>query len=120
MNSTAIAVVEWGLNLIRAYLAAGFIFAIAFVLFLIPRVDPAVKSVIGSFKSGNSSHEENQSPSFLQRVNAIIVDLAIFFRILIIPGVTLFWPLFLLRLLRGKTHPKEQNAHRREAAKHAL
>jgi|GEM_PF-843092 len=35
------------------------------------------------------------------------------FSFLIIPGVSVFWPLFLVRLLRGqKTTPTERNAHR--------
>lgn len=35
------------------------------------------------------------------------------FRLLIIPGVCLFWPLLLLRLVRGVSEPPdENNAHR--------
>ncbi|MEO1210802.1 MAG: hypothetical protein AAFX78_14800 [Cyanobacteria bacterium J06638_20] len=82
MNPTAIAFVEWSINLARAYLIAGFIFALLFVVFWVQRVDPAARGR------------------------------AIGFRILIIPGVTALWPLFATRLLRGKRHPTEQNAHR--------
>lgn len=120
MNETAITIVEWMLNVIRAYLFAGFVFAILFVLFFIPRVDPAVKSFFGSFRSWNLSPEGDRDPSAIERVQAVITDLAIGFRILIVPGVTALWPLFALRLLRGKIHPHERNAHRTTASKHAL
>ncbi len=85
MNSPAISLVEFCLNLLRGYLLIGFVFAIVFVIFLVPRVDEGAKGgTIG-------------------------------FRLLIIPGVTVFWPLFVLRLLRGKTKPTERTAHRLQA-----
>ena len=38
------------------------------------------------------------------------------FRLLILPGLLVFWPLFVLRLFKGqKTPPVESNAHRRAA-----
>jgi hypothetical protein len=38
------------------------------------------------------------------------------FRLLIIPGLCVFWPMFLLRLTRGETTPPmERNAHDRAA-----
>ncbi|MGK7925728.1 MAG: hypothetical protein AB4290_10860 [Spirulina sp.] len=120
MNDTAITIVEWALNIVRAYLIAGFVFAVLFVLFLIPRVDPAVKSVVGSFRSWNLPKDGDREPTAIERFQAVIRDLAIFFRILILPGVTAFWPLFALRLLRGKIHPSERNAHRIAASKNAL
>jgi uncharacterized membrane protein YfcA len=39
------------------------------------------------------------------------------FRLLILPGVVLLWPLLALRLLRGDTSPPiERTAHRRRSA----
>ncbi len=37
------------------------------------------------------------------------------FSFLIVPGVSAFWPLFLVRLLRSQKTPTEQNAHRLRA-----
>ena len=78
----AISISEWIINLFKAYGVAGLVFAIFFVTLGVQRVDPAAHGW------------------------------AIGFRILIIPGVMAFWPLFATRLLRGKTHPTEQTAHR--------
>ena len=39
------------------------------------------------------------------------------FRILIIPGLCLFWPLMIRRLWQGRQPPTETNAHRRLAVK---
>ncbi|NEN98061.1 MAG: hypothetical protein F6J94_09870 [Moorea sp. SIO1F2] len=82
MESLTIAMVEWIIKLFRVYLVAGLIFAVPFVIFGVQRVDPNVHGW------------------------------AIGFRIMIIPGVTAFWPMFATRLLRGKTLPTERNAHR--------
>ena len=87
MDSIAISTVEWVIQLFRAYFTAGLVFAIPFVIFGVQRVDPAAHGW------------------------------AVGFRILIIPGVTLFWPLLATRLLRGKRHPTERTAHRILAAK---
>lgn len=89
MDSTAISVVGWVINLVRAYAIAGLIFALLFVTFLVKRVDSGAQGW------------------------------AIGFRILIIPGVVAFWPMFAVRLLRGKGHPTEKNAHRLAAKQSA-
>jgi hypothetical protein len=66
----------------QAYLALGVVFALAFVLVLAPRLDPATRgSSIG-------------------------------FRLVIFPSVTLLWPMLALRWLRGRSVPTECNAHR--------
>ena len=38
------------------------------------------------------------------------------FKLLIIPGCTVFWPLLLKRWLKGEPPPEERSAHRRAAA----
>ncbi|MEA5467091.1 hypothetical protein [Leptothoe sp. PORK10 BA2] len=78
----AISLVEWFLKLVRVYWIAGLIFAIFFSLFGVQRTDPAARG------------------------------LAPLFRLIIIPGVSLFWPLFAVRLVQGRQHPTEKNAHR--------
>lgn len=41
------------------------------------------------------------------------------FRLLIVPGAVMFWPLLLWRIVRGDTTPPdERNAHRRLAREH--
>jgi hypothetical protein len=68
------------------YLVGGLMFAVPFVAVGIERIDP----------SGAGS--------------------PIFFRILIAPGVVVFWPLLLLRWAAGSVAPPiEINAHRRAA-----
>lgn len=89
MDSFAISVVEWVINLVRAYAIAGLIFAILFVTLFVKRVDPGAQGW------------------------------ALGFRILIIPGVVAFWPMFAIRLLQGKGHPTEKNAHRQAARQSA-
>jgi hypothetical protein len=37
------------------------------------------------------------------------------FRIVILPGLAVFWPLFAVRWVRGQGKPQERNAHRRLA-----
>jgi hypothetical protein len=65
------------------YLAIGLAFALLFVVRWVGRVDPAARSG------------------------------TIGFRLLIIPGSALLWPLLAGRLLRGTTEPpEERNAHR--------
>ena len=86
MESLGIAVVELIIKAIRAYVFAGFIFTIPFLIFGIKRVDPDA------------------------------TGWAIGFRLLIFPGLCVFWPLFALRLLKGKRSPTERNAHRVAAA----
>ena len=83
-----VSIVTWAINVVRAYIIAGLVFAIPFVLFWAQRVDHAAKgSSLG-------------------------------FRIIIIPGVAAFWPMLAIRLLRGKTKPIERTAHRDLAAKY--
>jgi hypothetical protein len=91
MNGTAIAIAEFLIHLCRLYLLAGVIFAVPFVLFGIQRVD-------SSAQWGNIG--------FWSIVNGVG------FRIVIIPGLAIFWPLFVVRLIRGKGKPLERNSHR--------
>jgi hypothetical protein len=74
------------LILLGTYLACGLLFAIPFVLVGVKRIDP--HAVHGSWG----------------------------FRLLIIPGTSLFWPLLLYRWLNGVHEPPEEcTAHRRLA-----
>lgn len=69
-----------------AYVGPGFLFALAFVVAGVQRVDAAAR------------------------------DAGWGFRALIVPGVTLLWPLLAIRWVRGSVHPpREVNAHRRAA-----
>ena len=88
MDSFATNLVEFLIQALKLYFTAGLIFAVFFSLFGVQRIDPGVRG------------------------------LAPFFRLIIIPGVSIFWPLFALRLVRGKQYPIEQTAHR-QAAKFA-
>ncbi|MEM9163922.1 MAG: hypothetical protein AAGC54_12745 [Cyanobacteria bacterium P01_F01_bin.4] len=85
MNTFAISLVEWLIKLVQVYFIAGLIFAILFSLFGVQRTDPSARA------------------------------LAPLFRLMIIPGVSIFWPMFALRLVRGQQHPTEKNAHRQAA-----
>ena len=74
------------LSLAGLYLLCGFIFAIPFVLVGVGRIDP---------------HAAHGSWGF---------------RILILPGTTLLWPLLAKRWIRGVHEPpEEKNAHRLNA-----
>lgn len=64
------------------YLAAGLVFALAFVTAGVQRVDPAARGGTWGF------------------------------RLLILPGAAALWPLLLARWLRGAPPPEERNAHR--------
>lgn len=77
--------VEGVIKIVRVYFAAGVIFAIFFSLVGVQRTDSGARGI------------------------------APFFRLIIIPGVSIFWPLFVLRLVRGKEHPTERTAHRQAA-----
>ena len=66
----------------QGYLIVGLVFAVVFVLFLAGRVDHAARDATWGF------------------------------RILVIPGIALLWPLLLIRVLRGRQKPAEHNAHR--------
>ena len=78
----AIVVAQWIIVIVKGYLVVGLMFAIPFIIFGIHRVDPSSK--------GSS----------------------IPFRLTVLPGITLFWPLLFTRLLRGQEMPTECNAHR--------
>ncbi|NEQ97673.1 MAG: hypothetical protein F6K30_13305 [Cyanothece sp. SIO2G6] len=82
-RAMGITIVTWLINAVRAYLIAGLIFSVPFVFFGIQRVDA-------------DAHGWKN----------------IGFRIMIIPGMCVFWPLFAVRLVRGKQRPTERNAHR--------
>ncbi len=74
------------LSLAGLYLLCGFIFAIPFVLVGVGKIDP---------------HAAHRSWGF---------------RILILPGTTLLWPLLAKRWIRGVHEPAgEKNAHRLNA-----
>lgn len=90
MNEMAISIAQFLVNAIKLYALAGVIFSVPFLLFGIQRIDPGAKWHSGFWG---------------------ILD-GIGFRILIIPGLCVFWPLFVVRLIRGKTTPEERNAHR--------
>jgi len=85
VDIASVAIVEWLIKLVRAYTFAGLVFAAIFVVFGIQRVDPDAQG----WNIG--------------------------FRLIIIPGLCAFWPLFATRWLRGKRTPIERNAHRNAA-----
>ncbi|MGD9906314.1 MAG: hypothetical protein AB7U83_22810 [Vicinamibacterales bacterium] len=68
------------------YLAAGLLFAVPFVLRGVQRIDPVARDATWGFRA------------------------------IIVPGVTLLWPLLARRWAVGSMHPPiELNAHRRRA-----
>jgi hypothetical protein len=69
-------------TVVGLYLAAGALFALAFVTVGVQRVDP-------------SAHGGTWG-----------------FRVLIFPGAAALWPLLLARCVRGRGPPEERNAHR--------
>ncbi len=79
----AVTIAQWIIVIVKGYLVLGLIFAIPFIVFGIHKVDPSSK------------------------------DSSIPFRLMVLPGITLFWPLMLTRLLRGREKPTECNAHRK-------
>ncbi len=79
----SVSIAQLIIMIMKGYLLCGLIFAIPFLVFGIHRVDPAAKNV------------------------------TLAFRLMVLPGITLFWPLLLTRLLRGQEKPTECNAHRR-------
>jgi len=76
--------IEVLLGVLGIYLALGLVFAIPFAFFGAKRIDPSAAEGTWGFK------------------------------LLIIPASTVFWPLLLVRWLKGK-HPTECSAHRRAA-----
>ena len=93
MNNTAIAIAQILIHLVSVYFIAGFIFAIPFLIFGVQRLDVSAKWEWGFWK---------------------IFD-GIGLRLLILPGICAFWPLFVMRLWRRKGKPLERNAHRQLA-----
>ena len=71
---------------VQAYLVVGFAFSLPLAFFFLHRVDPTARE--GSWA----------------------------FRVVILPGLSILWPLFVWRLARGQTTPTESNAHRARAA----
>ena len=81
-----ISFAHWIVLVAGAYLAVGLVFAILFVVRWVGRVDPAAQEGTWGF------------------------------RVLIVPGSMLLWPLLWSRLLRGVAEPPaERNAHRSAA-----
>jgi hypothetical protein len=84
VSSQAIeAVVATVLHLVQGYLLAGVAFGMLFVIFGVQRVDPEAR------------HWPNLG-----------------FRLLLLPGLSVFWPLFAVRWWRGSPPPRERTAHR--------
>jgi len=77
-----VSVAQLIIVIVKSYLLCGLVFAIPFIIFGIQKVDPSAK-------------------------NGTVP-----FRLMVLPGITLFWPLLLTRLLRGQEKPTECNAHR--------
>ena len=94
MNEPAIATVTQCINIVLIYLKIGFILAVVFSVLFVQRIDSSAR---------------------LDLSNPFSIIDSIAFRIVIIPGVSVFWPLFLYRLLRGKKTPMERTAHRLRA-----
>ena len=72
-------------RVVEIYLALGLVFAVAFAARGVDAIDPAAS---GSTRG---------------------------FRVLIVPGAMILWPLLLKRWLRGTPQPTEDNAHRAAA-----
>jgi hypothetical protein len=83
MAFASVRILGWA---VASYAAAGAIFAVAFAVLGVTRLDPSARGA------------------------------SLGFRLLILPGATAFWPLLLRRWLRGDERPpRERNAHRRAA-----
>ena len=80
-------IAEIFLILLGFYLVSGFLFAVPFVLLGVKKIDPPAAR--GSWG----------------------------FRLLIFPGVAVFWPVFLRRWLKGVHEPPEERSAHRRAAK---
>ncbi len=79
----------WLVTILGIYLVLGLAFALFFVFFAAGGVDPAASEGTWGF------------------------------RVLILPGVAAFWPLFLGRLLTGVTAPPVERHPHRQAARDA-
>ena len=88
MDGPTVILVESAIKIIRAYVFAGLLFSAVFLIFGVHRLDPDASG----FRIG--------------------------FRLLIIPGLCVFWPLFAVRWIRGQRQPIERNAHRVAAQRH--
>lgn len=73
------------LSVLGGYLAIGFLFGIPFAFLGAKKIDPSA------------------------------VDGTWGFKLLIIPGSAIFWPLLLVRWLLGRSVPVEKSAHRKAA-----
>jgi len=70
------------IGIVQGYLILGMVFAVVFVVSLVGRVDASAQGATWGF------------------------------RVLIIPGIALLWPLMFIRVLRRQPPPVECNAHR--------
>lgn len=75
------------LTAVGLYLGLGLVFAVPFLLAGVARIDPRARQA------------------------------GLGFRLMILPGVAIFWPLLARRWLRLQPPPEEGNAHRRAAAR---
>ena len=88
MDGATVSLVEGAIKIIRAYVFAGLLFSAIFLIFGVHRVDPDASG----WRLG--------------------------FRLVIIPGLCVFWPLFAVRWIRGQRQPPERNAHRLASQKY--
>ena len=80
---------EWIVFVVQSYVAVGFVFALAFTARGVSAIDPLARDTTWGF------------------------------RLLIVPGTTLWWPLLAIRWLCGSMAPPvEVNRHRRLARRH--
>lgn len=82
-----VRVAVWMLGTASAYLGLGSIFAVAFLTRGVGRIDPAA------------------------------ADGSLGFRLILFPGVVVFWPLLLRRWIAGATSPPDQRDAHRVAAR---
>lgn len=84
----AVEVVHILVWVVQGYLALGAILSVPLALFFLHRIDPSAREGTWGF------------------------------RIIVIPGLVLLWPLFFWRLVRKQSAPTESNTHRNlEAAR---
>ena len=79
---TSLQIATWIVGAARIYLAVGLAFAIVCSAWLLPRLNPSARG--GSWA----------------------------FRLVVLPGLSLLWPMLLLRILRGTPQPIERTSHR--------
>ena len=78
--------IELVINAIRGYVFAGLVFSALFITLGVQRMDPDA------------------------------TGLNLGFRLIIVPGVCIFWPLLAVRWIQGKKTPTERTAHRTAAS----